>query len=364
MGNTLSKVHIVNFLSHRDTTIHFHEGVNAMIGISKSGKSTVMRALDWVFTNSNRPSWEALQSYWGGDILVETYWGNGNVVSRGHDKDGNFYELNDLCRANGSELRAIGQGDPPEEVMHALNLNEINFQGQMDSPFLLSSSPGEVAQLLNKAVHLDVIDRAISNANKKKFEISTKCKQSAGEIEKLTIQLKDFDYLENMERDVLLTEATEVALGTKKELLSRLSIIVEKLTAMQCRGQLVTSLLCAEKGILDAQLCSGKIEKLKEKIAILQNIVRKIKSKKEREESLYLLLKSEKAIDYAYSKLESLWMTSAHIDRIQNIQANIRNAQERAKTKEKEIEDSTLKFETMMPDVCPLCGDYTDGHIH
>ena len=356
MGVILNKVHIVNFLSHRDTTIDFHSGVNALIGISKSGKSSVMRALDWVFTNSNRPSWEALQSYWGGDILVETHWSNGNAISRGHDKDGNYYELNKLCRANGSELRAVGQGSPPEDVVRALNLNEINFQGQMDSPFLLSSNPGEVAQLLNKVVHLDVIDRATSAANKKKFELDTKRKQAVEETERLSLQLKGFDYLENMERDVVALEAVDVERKTIQAQAQRLTVLVGKVEKLQYRGWAVLCLLQAEAGINTARLHSDKIKSIRSKTETLQNRVRQIENKKVRADRLGSLLQADDDIAEAGRKLESFRARSAYITRLSTICANIESNRRRAVDKEKEYRKYEVEFERAMPNICPLCG--------
>lgn len=47
----LKKLHIINFESHKDTTIEFSEGFNTIIGDSDGGKSSIIRALSAVCYN-------------------------------------------------------------------------------------------------------------------------------------------------------------------------------------------------------------------------------------------------------------------------------------------------------------------------
>ena len=42
---------IENFESHKDTQIDFDNGVNAIIGTSDSGKSSIRRAIEWAIHN-------------------------------------------------------------------------------------------------------------------------------------------------------------------------------------------------------------------------------------------------------------------------------------------------------------------------
>jgi hypothetical protein len=48
-------------------------------------------------------------------------------------------------------------------VTHALNLDQINFQKQLDPVLWFSDSPGQVSRNLNQIVNLDVIDSTLSN---------------------------------------------------------------------------------------------------------------------------------------------------------------------------------------------------------
>ena len=47
----IKSIHVVGFQSHADSTIEFDPGVNVLIGQSDSGKTAVVRALDWALNN-------------------------------------------------------------------------------------------------------------------------------------------------------------------------------------------------------------------------------------------------------------------------------------------------------------------------
>ena len=53
----IKSIDIENFQSHKKTRIDFDPGVNVIIGRSDSGKTSILRALNWVI--NNKPSGEA-----------------------------------------------------------------------------------------------------------------------------------------------------------------------------------------------------------------------------------------------------------------------------------------------------------------
>ncbi len=48
---------LINFQSHIDSLLEFHSGVNSITGQSDSGKSSILRAINWVI--HNKPSGDA-----------------------------------------------------------------------------------------------------------------------------------------------------------------------------------------------------------------------------------------------------------------------------------------------------------------
>lgn len=232
-----------NFQSHEDTFIQFHKGVNALIGLSDSGKSAILRALNWVLFN--RPDGDEFRSWWGGDCEVELVVEEGAKVTRRRTKSDNAYFL-DLPGEKQKQFRAFGRFQVPDEIQAVLRVNEINFQAQMDAPFLLSSSPGEVAQILNRTVNLDVIDSSLSNIRKKKDKATSGLKAAQKRVEDLTKSLESFKYLEDMEKDVAVLE---MLLGQRDRLKAKRQGLVTRMTeiaALELRQRNASALVKAE----------------------------------------------------------------------------------------------------------------------
>jgi exonuclease SbcC len=153
----IKKLVIKNFQSHKETSLDFHEGLNVIVGSSDSGKSAIIRSFCWL--NENRPLGDAFISNWARNkeacsVEVSTEQG---VICRLRENEFNGYILN-----NTTELEAQGR-DVPDPVVALINMSEINVSKQMDSPFLISSTSGEVARFFNKMVKLDLIDSLLSD---------------------------------------------------------------------------------------------------------------------------------------------------------------------------------------------------------
>jgi len=194
----IKEISISNFQSHKGSSLKFSPNVNIIVGSSDSGKTAVLRALRWVI--SNRPQGDAFRSNWGGKTSVELFTDNTHVV-RSKDKE-EVYILGD------THFKAF-RTEVPQEIQKALNIEEINFQSQLDSPFLLTKSAGEVASYFNKIAHLEKIDLATTNINSAIRELTSNIKYSEGQEVSLKGNLETFAYLEKFEIDVEVLEETE-----------------------------------------------------------------------------------------------------------------------------------------------------------
>ena len=101
-----------NFQSHKKSSLEFSEGVNVIIGSSDSGKSSIIRSLQWVLFN--RPSGDSFRSWWGGIT---------NVVVDGVSRiKGGSKGLENCYEIGLNRFQAMGQG-VPEDVTTVLNLS-------------------------------------------------------------------------------------------------------------------------------------------------------------------------------------------------------------------------------------------------
>lgn len=191
----IKSLKIKNIQSHKDSEFHFHDGINCIVGSSNNGKSAILRALYWVVYN--RPlGTDSLLSHWAindkgnqADEMSVTV-DNGDVVTRRRFKNENQYIVND-------KILNVVKSDVPDEVRTSLNLSDTNIQKQLDEPFLLSSTSGEVAKYFNSIVRLDIIDKILSNVESKR----RKCKSEIESLhEKITLQEKElggYDWIDS-----------------------------------------------------------------------------------------------------------------------------------------------------------------------
>ena len=218
----LKSVDIQNFQSHKNTHLDFTEGVNSIIGISNHGKTAILRAINWVITN--RPSGEAFVSNFVRDEkgnqkedCIVTLVTDEHTVSRIRGAKRNLYVL------DGKELEAIGMAVPPE-IQAALNFSTVNIQNQMELPFLLASTAGEVAQFFNKIVHLDTIDTYLASVESKKRATKSELDLARTNLKSVQDDLKKYtwtDRAQELIEELKEKQAKAQALFTQREQLRK-----------------------------------------------------------------------------------------------------------------------------------------------
>lgn len=150
----LERIEIRNFQSHKATNFDLSPMVNTMQGNSDCGKSAVLRALNWLIFN---PAGDYFVSDWakkGKKISAPcevTVFVDGHKITRRRDSDFNGYILDD-------QVFEATRNSVPDQILKVLGLGEVNLQKQLDAPFLLSMSPGDVSRYVNSLVNLSRID--------------------------------------------------------------------------------------------------------------------------------------------------------------------------------------------------------------
>jgi len=172
----------------------------------------------------------------GGDTTVELAVDNIPIRRTKSGKDVNLYQK------DGIKYAAFGT-DVPNDITELLNLNEINLQAQMDSPFLISSTPGDVAKHFNQIAHLDQIDSGLKNVQKEIFELvftigkeAIKDTPATGLIKQLNDareNLKKFDHLEKFEIDVEILENMQTKFLQKVNNSRLLKTLIEAILTTQ-----------------------------------------------------------------------------------------------------------------------------------
>jgi len=288
-----------NFQSHKKTELELSDGVNVIVGSSDSGKTALIRALRWLVWN--RPSGEEFRSTWGGKTLVEITVNN-QQISRSKDVSTNEYILDT------SEYKAFGT-DVPKEIQDLLNINEINLQQQLDSPFLLSSSPGEVAQHFNRIAHLDQIDEGIRNIQKWIREITSDISHDEQQLKQQEEDLKKYEHLDRFETDVEVLEDMQQRFINKVNSKNKLESLIQ-----------------------DLQETNSAIEQLSE------------------------IVKAEKEVDQILELVKGMEEKRNELNQLRYLISTIKQVTHTLNRTKDQVNKLQREFDEAFPDVCPLCG--------
>lgn len=197
-------------------------GVNVIVGDSDSGKSALLRALYWI--RENRPtSTEYIRNGSGtegkrgakrlgtAEAIIEIQRGGHTVsVIRTHGQDVNIYTVGD------EPFEAVGK-DVPAEVTNALRLDRINVQKQIDHPYLILETPGQVAATFNKFTDLDRIDEAIALISSDLRDRAAKKNEVEEQLATVQAELRGYAYLDEFEKLVEVYEEVKAELATTME---------------------------------------------------------------------------------------------------------------------------------------------------
>lgn len=201
----IEKIEIHNFQSHKATVLELDAKVNTLQGNSDCGKSAVLRALQWLIFN---PAGDYFISDWARKGKTQTapceviVHANGHKIVRRRDKDFNGYYLDD-------EMFEATRNTVPKKISDILNLGEVNVQRQLDPPFLLSMSAGEVSRYINNLVNLTRIDTWTSAANSRDRKLRQEADAAFERVEKARGKVESYSFLPRLEELSATIESLE-----------------------------------------------------------------------------------------------------------------------------------------------------------
>jgi DNA repair protein SbcC/Rad50 len=258
------KLRIRNFQSHRDTKIILSKGITSFEGISRQGKSSILRAVKWVIKNTSpKGVFMRRKAKNSTSVLFD-------VIKRLKTSKSNEYHT------SSDKFKAIRK-DVPEEVEKLLNIHEGSLQAQHDPFFLIDPkmSAGKVAKEIAKLADLEIVAKVLTVANsrvKKSTNSITRMENNIEEIDEGLSELKDVDKMEDdFERLHKLNsgiEKAKVRLATLNEAIRVYNAEKEYLDSMPDE-----SILPKLKTLLKKH---DEIEADRKELAILNNHIEKV----------------------------------------------------------------------------------------
>ena len=202
----IQRIELTGFQSHQHTVLEMVPGLNVLVGETNSGKTAVLRAIEWVVRNRPLKPQNELLSRKSDECVVEITTSRGSV-RREWSKKFNGYVLTDTQgkKATYRDLR----GDVPPEVRMILDLGDINIQDQWSPVFLFDLSPGQVSRYVSDLLGFDPLDQAVSRAKTWAQERARDAVRMDAELKEARAELERFSYVDALLPRMARVEAKE-----------------------------------------------------------------------------------------------------------------------------------------------------------
>jgi hypothetical protein len=334
----LEKLQIRGFGANKKLDIDFSPQVTTIIGKSFIGKSWILRALKWVARN--KPSGDSFINWNSIKATVKLFIKN-KKVTRIRSKKTNVYKLSDKKKP------LIAGNNVPDDIEKLLNLSDINFQTQHESPFWFCETAGEVSRQLNSIVNLELIDSTLANIESKKRKTNTIIEITKKDLADAKQQRKDLSYVENLNRDLehieRLQKRYEEKSRTHATIDEKLKICINLRKFIKNTAEQVSDGLKLTSMGDDYLKTTDLVKRLSELIETTQKTKNVLRNKPP---SLTTLNKLKKQIQ----------QTDEQYDRLNTIIISIRDLRKEKCQMEKILESNRKKLDEIAGNRCPLCG--------
>lgn len=345
----IDELHIKNFQSHKETHLKFSAGLNVIVGQSDSGKSAILRALGWVVWN--RPTGVAFRSHWADKdhVEVELKLIDGTSIKRVRGTNTNRYIL------NGSTFNAIGN-DVPEEIRKATGIEEVNFQRQLDAPYLLALSPGEVARHFNQMAGLEVIDGTLYWVQKEVKNTEQKVETLRERKAELEQELAQFEFVDELVGWVdgleLLHQQSTALVKNTQELTAKIQRIKELEEVLTVHRKVVR----AENQVEDIEKFIQEAEQIEEQSQALEDLIKRYEEVETKKNRLGKIVGARQVVHETVGLVERLQDIEGRVQELQDFIEKVKWAEASLTEATGNLQGLELAFAESFPETCPLCG--------
>lgn len=213
----IQEVTIEGYQSHTNSTFRLSPGLTVITGPSDAGKTAIIRALRWFAFNE--PTGEAfLHTIRNPDgsvkeavdqVRVSVTFDNGITVTKTRRKGKTTY-------THSAFPTAWEKAEIPPEIKETLGLVKqqygdfetcLNFAFQLDAPFMLSESASVGAKVLGKLAGTEIVDKSISEVNKKTHQTRSDISYADKQIGEIDVSLTEYFDLDRFDAELKVAEA-------------------------------------------------------------------------------------------------------------------------------------------------------------
>lgn len=294
----IKKLILHNFESHPHTEVDFSEGINVIVGESNAGKTSLARAVRWIWNNTgrgNKSAGNSFVSHWiteldkNGNIIIikDTSYvtillsENKYVTREKNHKGFNGYYIGNYIDGKFHREETFGKvgTNVPFPVIDLLNMEDVNFQNQHDSMFLLSDTGQDVARYFNKLIKLDKADTALAISESRKRGFKKLVTETEEEIQETQESIDKLDWVETAEMQVEKINLTSEKVEKLSDDIYDLDQMIDNIISAEAKCELPEYHEKAEMIIARIDGIRTKIDSLDNKIydiTVLQHDIREL----------------------------------------------------------------------------------------
>jgi exonuclease SbcC len=246
----IEELELVDFQTHKKTVLRFSPYFNVIVGSTRSGKSSVVRALDFLLYNN---WYEDYQRFDASKAVLTAKLSNNKIVKREKGTKVNRITIyqTDNPKAPPQRFEAFGT-TLPSEVTSALGVIPIdigikepiyaNVANQDDPLFLLYSSGTDRTKVLSRLSGLHWLDYALKDLNADRRTRSGEIQLLEEANSKLVEKLKTFRNLESFKDSVTLEKDRLVHIKRVSTLLNSSRVLISRTSQWKKNYQEMQSL--------------------------------------------------------------------------------------------------------------------------
>lgn len=204
-GTMIKSIRIYRFQKHKKLELMLDPHITTITGRTDSGKSSVLRAFRWAALNQPNGNSFIHKGCKSARVEIEL---EDHVIGRVRGES-NLYLLDD------KEFVSFGTG-VPDEITNLINVGDINFSSQFDSPFWFMQSPGEVSRELNSIVNLGLIDSTLSNLGSELRKSRSVVEVTDSRLKEANHKLTSLTWLDGCDNALKELESLEESIAQKR----------------------------------------------------------------------------------------------------------------------------------------------------
>lgn len=274
--------------------------------------------------------------------------GDGTVLTRQAGKGGNLYYRNKL------KFAAVGTSIPIE-IEQALNFKDVNLQLQLDSPFLLSESPGEVARYFNKIAHIDQIDIGLKKIQSQINNINATINADKDEEARIKSDLEQYEYLNTAEAELEVLEDMQSRFEQTCNFANKLSGIILSIEKVNVEITDKSEEIKDEAVVNSALQLYILKDRAEDEYDELSSLIQRVYDTDNEIKKVSQVLKLDALVDNLINLKQVYEQIIRERDKLSALYSVIEDTHFEADSLLTQLKGWEYTFKTEKPDVCPLC---------